>query len=110
LEEACSKIKSLVSHFNVFGSVTWDQISDEKRKTLQSKSEKCNFVGYFENVKGYRLLQPHSNESIIRRDVKFDENILACDPNSTFVPSLTYDPYSTSMSYSLPKVLLVILF
>jgi hypothetical protein len=39
-----------------------------------------------------RLLQPHSNEIIIRRDVKFDENILACEPNSMFVPSLAYEP------------------
>jgi hypothetical protein len=50
---------------------------DEKRKALQPKSEKCIFVGYFEDVKGYRLLQPHSNEIIIRRDVKFDEGLLA---------------------------------
>jgi hypothetical protein len=41
---------------------------------LQPKSEKCIFVGYSEDVKGYRLLQSHCNEIIIRRDVKFDEN------------------------------------
>jgi hypothetical protein len=28
----------------------------EKMKALQLRSEKCNFVGYFEDVKGYRLL------------------------------------------------------
>jgi hypothetical protein len=44
-------------------------------------------VGYFEYVKGYRLVQPHSNEIIIKRDAKFDEILLAYDPNSTFVPS-----------------------
>jgi hypothetical protein len=60
---------------------------DEKRKALQPKSEKCIFVGYSKDVKGYRLLQPHSNEIIIRRDVKFDENLSACKPNSMFVPS-----------------------
>ena len=47
-------------------------ISDEKWKALQPKSEKCIFVGYSEDVKGYRLLQPHSRDIIIRRDVKFD--------------------------------------
>ena len=62
---------------------------------MQAKSEKCIFVGYSEHVKGYILLQPHFNEIIIRRDVKFDENILACEPNSTFVPSLACDPNST---------------
>jgi hypothetical protein len=87
-EKDWTKIKPYVSHFHVFGSIAWAHIPDEKRKALQPKSEKCIFVGYSEYVKGYRLIQPHCNEIIIRRDVKFDENILACDPNSEFVPSL----------------------
>jgi hypothetical protein len=62
---------------------------------LHPKSEKCIFVGYSEDVKGYRLFQSHCNEIIIRRDVKFDENLLVCEPNSVFVPSLAYDPNST---------------
>jgi hypothetical protein len=61
---------------------------------LQPKSEKCIFVGYSKDVKGYRLLQSHCNEIIIRRDVKFDENLLACEPNLTFVPSLACEPNS----------------
>ena len=65
-----------------------------KRKSLQPKSEKCIFVGYSKDVKGYRLLQPHCNEIINRRDVKFDENILACKPNSAIVPSSACKPYS----------------
>jgi hypothetical protein len=64
-EEAWNKINPYVIHFHVFGSVAWAHIHDEKRKGLQPKSEKCIFVGYFEDVKGYRLLQPHSNEIII---------------------------------------------
>jgi hypothetical protein len=93
-EEAWTKIKPDVSHFCVFGSVAWAHILDEKRKSLQPKSEKCIFVGYSEDVKGYRLLQSHFNEIIIRRDVKFDENILACEPNSTVVPSSACEPSS----------------
>ena len=34
------------------------------------------------------------DDIIIRRDVKFDENILACNPNLVGVPSLAYDPDS----------------
>jgi hypothetical protein len=67
-------------------------IPNEKRKALQPKSEKCIFVGYSKDVKGYRLIQPHCNEIIIRRDVKFDENILSCEPNSTIVPSSACEP------------------
>jgi hypothetical protein len=62
---------------------------------LQPKSEKCIFLGYYEDVEGYRLLQPHCNEIIIRRDVKFDKNLLACEPNSMIVPSSACDPSST---------------
>jgi hypothetical protein len=53
---------------------------------LQPKSEKCISVGYSEDFKGYRIIQPHCNEIIKRRYVKFDENILVCEPNSTIVP------------------------
>jgi hypothetical protein len=101
-EEAWNKIKPDVSHFCVFGSVAWAHIPDEKRKALQPKSEKCIFVGYSEDVKGYKLLQPHCNEIIIRRDVKFDENILACEPNLTFVPSLAYAIHLRHFPSSIP--------
>jgi hypothetical protein len=43
----------------------------------------------------FNLIPMHSNEIIIRKYVKFDENILACIPNSVFVPSSSYEPSST---------------
>ena len=55
-EKAWSKIKPDVNHFRVFGCEAWADIPDEKWKALQPKSEKCIFVGYSEDVKGYRLL------------------------------------------------------
>jgi hypothetical protein len=45
--------KPKCNHIHVFGSEAWDHIHDEKRKALQSKSEKCIFVGYSKDVKGY---------------------------------------------------------
>ena len=102
-EEAWSSIKLDVSHSCVFGSEAWAHIRDAKHKALELKSEKCIFVGYSENVKGYRLLQPNSKEIIIRRDVQFNENILACEPNSAYVPSsacesnLAVVPFSSSL-------------
>ena len=67
-----------------------------KHKALEPKSEKCIFVGYSEDVKGYRLLRPKCK---IIRDVKFDENISACEPSSAGVPPLAYEPDS---AYVLP--------
>jgi hypothetical protein len=87
----------------VFGSKALAHIPDEKRKALLLESEKCSFVGYYENVKGCRLIQHHSNEIIIRRDVKFDENLFACEPNLVFVPSLAYEPPSMFVPSSLPN-------
>ena len=59
-----------------------------------------HFFGYSKDVKGYRLLQPHSLDIIIRRDVKFDENILAYKPNLVGVPSLACEPDSVIVPYS----------
>lgn len=36
-----------------------------------------HFFGYFEDVKGYIIIQPKSIEIIIRRDVNFNEYLLA---------------------------------
>jgi hypothetical protein len=41
----------------------------------------------------------HSNEIIIRRDVKFNENLLACKPTSMFVSSSSCDPSSKFVLY-----------
>jgi hypothetical protein len=87
LEKAWTKINQDVSYLYLFRSEAWAHIPDEKKKALLPKSEKCIFVGYPEDVKGYKFLQSHSNEIIIRRDVKFDENLLAYKPNSMFLPS-----------------------
>ena len=57
--------------------------------------KKYIFFGYSDDVNGYRLLQPKSKNIIIRRDVKFDENIAACEPSSAGVPSLACEPNST---------------
>ena len=78
----------------MFGCEAWAHILNEKWKALQPKSEKCIFVGYSKDVKCYRLLQSHSHDIIIIRDVKFDENLLAYEPNLESVPSLAYEPDS----------------
>jgi hypothetical protein len=101
-EEAWNKINPNVIHLCVFGSVAWAHIPVEKRKALHPKSEKSIFVEYFEYVKGYKLIQPRSNEIIIRIDVKLDENLLAYQPSLAFVPSSTCKPYSTFVSSSIP--------
>eukprot|EP00253_Pinus_taeda_P032918 PITA_32918 len=99
-EEAWSSVKPDVSHFRVFGSEAWAHIPDEKHKAFKPKSGKCTFVGYSEDVKGYRLIPFKSKSVIIRRDVKFDENKSACEPSLADVPPLpissTFENISSS--------------
>ena len=68
-----------------------------------------HFVGYSKHVKGYRLLQPKSNYIIIRKYVKFYENILAYEPNSTLVPRLAFNPSSLIVPTSMSMILVLFL-
>ena len=58
------------------------------------------FVGYSENVKGYRLLSPKSKNVIIRTDIKFAENISAYEPSSADVPPISIPSTSENISSS----------
>ena len=53
----------------------------------------------------YIFLQPHSHAIIIRRDVKFDENILAWESNLEFVTSISCEPNSVLVPSSTPNFL-----
>jgi hypothetical protein len=102
-EEAWSKIKLYVSYFHLFGSEAYAKIPNEKSKELHPKSEKWFFVGYYEDVKYYRLHQPNSNEIIIRKDAKFNEGVLAYETNLVFSPYSTCEPSLMYFSCYLPK-------
>jgi hypothetical protein len=59
--EAWSGLKPKVNHFRIFSSRAWARIPSEKRKALDPHSTECIFVGYSDNVKGYRLINLSSN-------------------------------------------------
>ena len=52
--------KPNVKYFRVFGSLAYYHILDELRKKLDTKSQACIFVGYYENTKAYRLYNPRT--------------------------------------------------
>eukprot|EP01018_Ginkgo_biloba_P029752 Gb_40566 [translate_table: standard] len=72
-KEAWSGHKPSVTHFRVFGCVSYVHILDKKRKKLDAKSQLCIFVGYFEETKGYRFYNPITKQFIVSRDVLFNE-------------------------------------
>ncbi|TXG70553.1 hypothetical protein EZV62_005488 [Acer yangbiense] len=66
--------KPSVKHLRVFGCVCYAQVLKEKRYKLDETSEKCIFVGYSSQSKGYKLYSLKSKKVIISRDVLFDKN------------------------------------
>ncbi|GAU30142.1 hypothetical protein TSUD_360350 [Trifolium subterraneum] len=68
-EEVWSKCKPSVTHFKVFGSLSYKHVLDARRKKLDDKSEPMVFVGYH-RTGAYRLYNPTSDKIEISRDVK----------------------------------------
>jgi len=71
--EAWSGRKPNISHLRVFGCVAFSFVVSEKRKKLDQKVEKCIFVGYESQHRGYRLYSPSYKAVLVSRDVKFNE-------------------------------------
>ncbi|KAK3020690.1 hypothetical protein RJ639_045596 [Escallonia herrerae] len=64
------------SFLRVFGCIAYAHINKEERKKLDSKSQKCVFIGYGGDEYGYRLWDYEHNKIIRSRDVIFDESQL----------------------------------
>lgn len=62
--------KADIQHFRTFGTQVFVHIPKEQRRKLDAKSKQCTFVGYDDNVKGYRVLNAN-NRVEIARDVRF---------------------------------------
>jgi len=64
-----------VSHLKVFGCIAYVHVPDEKRSKLDTKVEKCIFIGYSSEQKGYRCFNPSTRKLQVSRDVVFDEMV-----------------------------------
>ncbi|XP_055306989.1 uncharacterized protein LOC129571247 [Sitodiplosis mosellana] len=61
-------------NFKSFGSVVYVHVPKQKRHKLDEKAEKCLFVGYGENIKGYRVYNPSKRTVTTVHDIIFDKN------------------------------------
>lgn len=61
-----------IKGFQIFGSVAYRFVPEEKRKKWDAKSEKGIFIGYDEESKGYRIFFKDENRVEISREVIFD--------------------------------------
>lgn len=62
--------KADIQHFRTFGTQVFVHIPKQQRRKLDAKSKQCIFVGYDDNVKGYRVLNAN-NRVEVARDVRF---------------------------------------
>ena len=65
--------KPNVGHMKVFGCIAYVHVPDEKRRKLEPKAHKCIFIGYSQEKKAYKCYDPSTRESLVSRDVIFDE-------------------------------------
>ena len=72
-EEKFTGKKPDLSHLKVFGCLAYVHIPDELRSKLDPKAEKCMFICYLLEQKGYRCYNPLKRDFRVSRDVVFDE-------------------------------------
>ena len=83
--EVWTKRKSDLSHLRIFGCNALVRIPVAFRKKLDSMSKECIFVGYSDNTKGCRLVDPVTKKLQIARDVVFFETqFMSSDNTSPF--------------------------
>jgi hypothetical protein len=72
-EEAFTGKKLEVGHLRIFGCLVYCHIPLDKSLKLDSTTEKGIFVGYNETSKAYRVYIPALKKTMVRRDVRFEE-------------------------------------
>ena len=72
-EERYTGRKPDISHLKIFGCIAYVHVPDELRSKLDPKAEKCIFIGYSLQQKGYRCSNPSTHKFTVSRDVVFDE-------------------------------------
>ncbi|KAE9023480.1 hypothetical protein PR003_g13857 [Phytophthora rubi] len=66
-------VKPTLEHLRVFGSHGYAHIDKAKRTKLEPKSFGCMFLGYAENVKGYRVFDLDASKVKVTGSVKLEE-------------------------------------
>jgi len=79
----------------IFGSIAYAYILDEKRKKLESKAKPWILVGYGDplGIKGYHLYEPSTRQLFTSHDVIFyEESLLTREASLSSTQSSPLDP------------------
>ena len=64
-----------VSHLRVFGCTSYVLVKKDQHKQLQSHTQKCVFLGYPSNYKGWVFWNPVTRKEVISDSAQFDERV-----------------------------------
>ena len=87
-----------MTHFRVFSCLAWENISSRGCKAPPPCP--CTFIGYEDNVKAYRLLDPKTNQIFVEKDVHFEESSPRLSSNPLFTSYIVEIDSDTSDSAS----------
>ena len=68
-----SRKKPSLQHLRVFGCDVYVHVPKENRSKMDNKDEKCIFIGYKDGVKGYKIWNPETKNTVYSQDVVFRE-------------------------------------
>jgi hypothetical protein len=89
-EEVFIGKKLEIGHFRIFGCLVYCHVPSEKRTKLEATAEKGIFIGYSETSKAYRVYILALRKTVVRRDVKFEEDRTLKKAHGT-VPAIAGD-------------------
>ena len=72
-EESFTGKKPEVSHFRIFGCLTFSLFPSKKRTKLEPTAERGIFVGYDETSKAFHIYLLSQRKVVVRREVRFEE-------------------------------------
>ena len=72
-EESFTGKKLEVSHFRIFGCLTYSHVPSEKKTKFEPQIERGIFVGYDVTAKAFRIYLPSQRKVVVRREVRFEE-------------------------------------
>ena len=73
LEEDFTGKKPDIFHLKIFGSFFYIHVTKDTRKKLEPTTKVGVFVGYTETPHNYRVYFPNSQMTMVRQDIKFNE-------------------------------------
>ena len=94
-------LKPNVSYMRIFGCMAYVNVQKDKRRGLQSHTQKCIFIGYPAQYKGWMFLDLETRKELISDTAVFDEHVF---PGNSKDPVVLLAPEPKPVSFDEPVV------